>query len=88
LFCTIFQSQTPVAFAKTLLNLGSHAPNSRASSSVTSLIFSWCFLVVTRVCPRDKGIISRNAIHKGVDRTTNAGGEVSSWSDSIDVLGG
>lgn len=74
LFCTIFQSHTPVAFANVLLSTGSQYPNSLASSSVTSETFSWCFRVVTSKCPGDNGIISKNAITNGVLSTTNADG--------------
>ena len=78
LFCTIFQSYTPVTFASTLLSLVNQTPNSLASSSVTSDIFSWCFLVVTSRCPGDNGMMSKNAMHSGVLSTTNAEGETSS----------
>lgn len=67
-----------MTLAKTRDSLGSHSPNSRASSSLTSDIFSLCLRVVTNKCPGESGIISRNAMHRGVLRTTNADGVVRS----------
>jgi hypothetical protein len=89
LFCTIFQSLTPVTVARTLLNTGNQNPKSLLSSTVTSEIFSWCALVVTNRCPGERGIISRNAMHSSALRTRKAGGETRSGSGCIvgEVLG-
>lgn len=88
LFWTIFQSHTPVAFANVLLRTGNQYPSSLASSSVTSETFSWCLLVVTSKCPGDSGMISKNAITRGVLNTTNADGETRSALKATGADGG
>lgn len=68
--------------AKIRLKIFNQRPNSAASSSVTSAIFSWCSRVVTNKCPGERGMISRKARTRGELRTGNAAGETSDESES------
>ena len=52
-----------------LVRIGSQTPNAADSATLISVAFSQCRLGQRRICPRDKGAMSRNATTVGVERT-------------------
>ena len=76
LFCTMFQSSTPVARVRAFESSRRYRPSSDASAGDVSVSFCRCVRGHSRMWPLERGIMSRKATRKVVLRTTKDEGLV------------